>query len=219
MDSIIAPASILARIIMSRPVRDHARDLQHSIGNLSRLRFTLAHENAHLLLDCPDPDPNYTASMALYERIRWLASAVWVDAALANTTPAFPSDWTTFSPRSGATSTVNETTVPARPLKHTVRSAALAALAAESLLLEFQAGVLPADSKAASLRLIDGILAALRLLFGLVLTALSQHLNVLTFVLVMLAVCLRYGRRAEPDDCAFLPMRRNLMSMGSCPRG
>jgi hypothetical protein len=74
-----------------------------------------------------------------------------------------------------------------------------------------------ANSRVGLLRVIDGILAALRLLLVLVLTALSQHLDALTFVLVMLAVCLRYGRRTEPGDHAYLPMRRNLTSMGGRP--
>jgi hypothetical protein len=109
------------------------RALQRNIDDLSRLRFTLAHEDAHLHLDWDEPDPTDSRS--------------------------------------------------------------------------------PAEI----LRFIDGFLAALRLLLLLVLTALSQQLDALSFVLVMLAACLRYGRRAEPGDHDFLPMRRNLTSLGSCP--
>jgi len=85
--------------------------------------------------------------------------------------------------------------------------------------LTFQEDALPAGSTAAFLRFIDGILAALRLMLVLVLTALSQQLDALDFVLVILAACLRYGRREEPDDHAFLPMRRFQMSLGRCPPG
>ena len=85
------------------------------------------------------------------------------------------------------------------------------------IFLAFHRDVPSANSRAGLLRVIDGILAALRLLLVLVLTALTRQLNARTFVLVMLAVCLRYGRRTEPGDHAFLPMRRNLTSLGSRP--
>ena len=87
------------------------------------------------------------------------------------------------------------------------------------LLVKISTDVLAATSRPALLRFIDGILAALRLMLVLVLTALSQQLDALAFVLVMLAVCLRYGRREEPDELAFLPMRRNQTSLERCPKG
>lgn len=84
--------------------------------------------------------------------------------------------------------------------------------------LTFQDDALPTGSTA-FLRFIDGSLAALRLMLVLVLATLSQQLDALDFVLVILAACLRYGRREEPDDHAFLPMRRNKTSLGWCPQG
>jgi hypothetical protein len=85
--------------------------------------------------------------------------------------------------------------------------------------LTFQEDALPTVGKGAFLRFIDGILAALRLMLVLVLTALSQQLAAHTLVLVILAACLRFGRREEPDNHAFLPMRRNQTSLGRCPLG
>ena len=72
------------------------------------------------------------------------------------------------------------------------------------------------DSKATLLHLIDSMLAALCLLLVRVLAALSRRPDVLTFVLIMLAACLRYGRREEADDYSSLPMPRYERSLGSC---
>jgi hypothetical protein len=84
--------------------------------------------------------------------------------------------------------------------------------------LTFRPAAPPPDNKPTLLRLLDGILAALRLMVILVLAALSRHPQALTFVLVMLAACLHYGRRAEPAERAFLPMRQFQRSLGSCPQ-
>jgi hypothetical protein len=84
--------------------------------------------------------------------------------------------------------------------------------------LTFQEDALP-GSTAVFLRFIDGILAALRLMLVLVLSALSQQPDALAFVLVILATCLRYGRREEGDDHAFLLIRRFQISLGRCPPG
>jgi hypothetical protein len=74
------------------------------------------------------------------------------------------------------------------------------------------------DSWAAIVRVIDSVLAAMRLMRLLVRAGLGYGLNALTFVLVMLAACRHYGHRSEPDDHASLLIRRNLVSMGSCPQ-
>src|SRR5215813_4666631 len=50
------------------------------------------------------------------------------------------------------------------------------------------------------------------------LAAFSRRPDTLTFVLVLLAACLRHGRREEAGDHAFLPTRRNLTFLGSCPQ-
>ena len=78
--------------------------------------------------------------------------------------------------------------------------------------------LLPDESRSKLLRFIMGILAALRILLARVLAATSRRPDALTFLLLMLAACLRYGHREEPDDHALLSLRRNLTSMGSCPQ-
>ncbi len=76
------------------------------------------------------------------------------------------------------------------------------------------------------LRFIDTLLAMARLCLvqilllayerSLVLARRGRSLGTLAFVLAILAVCRRYGRRSEPDDHASLIIRRRLVSMGSC---
>lgn len=73
---------------------------------------------------------------------------------------------------------------------------------------------LASDSRDALLRFVDGVLAALRLMLVVMLAALSRVADVVTFVLVMLAACLRYGRRQEPGDHDSLVSRRYQTSAG-----
>jgi hypothetical protein len=75
-----------------------------------------------------------------------------------------------------------------------------------------------ADSFAAVVRLFDRAIGALLLLRMLVRTALNHRPNARAVVLLILAICRRYGRRSEPDDHDPLLIRRRLVSMGSCPR-
>jgi hypothetical protein len=77
------------------------------------------------------------------------------------------------------------------------------------------AGALLADSWAAMVRVIDSVLAALRLMRLRVRTSLGRRFKVAAFVLAILAACRHYGHRAEPDDHASLFIRRHLTSMGS----
>jgi hypothetical protein len=85
-------------------------------------------------------------------------------------------------------------------------------------LLSIGAGSLIIDSWAAMARVIDGVLAAMRLTRLLVRACLRYRVNALAFVLVMLAACRHYGHRSEPDDHASLLIRRNLVSMESRPQ-
>lgn len=78
-------------------------------------------------------------------------------------------------------------------------------------------GFVPQVDRAALLRLLDGILTALGLTLILVLAALARRPDGLMFVLVMLAACLRYGRREEPGDHAWLPGHQYRTSLGSSP--
>jgi hypothetical protein len=78
------------------------------------------------------------------------------------------------------------------------------------------AGALLVDSWAAMVRVIDSVLAALRLMRLRVRTGLGRRFKIVAFVLAILAACRHYGHRAEPDDHASLFIRRHLMSMGGC---
>ena len=84
-------------------------------------------------------------------------------------------------------------------------------------LLALQEDVFSPDSNAALLRMLDGILAALCLMFVLVLAALARRPDGLMFVLVMLAACLRYGRREEPGDPRLAAQVQYRTSPGSSP--
>lgn len=187
-------------VIHTSPALDHVGDLRRSIGHVSRLRFTLAHENAHLLL-LDGHGSNQSGAAAFIDVLHLFGSAAWgaaegwwpnglqADAGPAGTAQ-LPRDQYTgpeFGGRRG-------------PL---VR-------------LTFRENVLRPGSRTALLRFIDGILAALCLMLVLVLTALTRHLDALTFALVILAACFRYGRREEPDDHGSLPICRYQRLLGGC---
>jgi hypothetical protein len=202
--------------------------VRHLIDELSDLRHNLLllDSATHLTLDCPQPQ-NLSGSAALIEGIQLLAGVTPVDdwlpllsagVAPASTGLTSPCDEMLFSSWSRLTS------APAR-MSNKAQSflcadaAEFGGLPAPRIVLTFQVDVPPRDNRAALLRLLDGILSALCLMLVLVLAALSRQPNALAFVLVILAVCLRYGRRSEPDGHAFLPMRRYQTSLGSCPHG
>jgi hypothetical protein len=73
---------------------------------------------------------------------------------------------------------------------------------------------LVADVAVAAIRQIDKVSAAVSAEMARRVALLAWNPGVRTFVLVILAVCRRYGRRSEPDDRALLPMRRHLTSWG-----
>jgi hypothetical protein len=74
----------------------------------------------------------------------------------------------------------------------------------------------PDDRKALG-RFVGGIIAALSMLLVRVLAALSRMFNAVNSVLVMIAACLRYGHRQEPDDHHSLPARRYQSWPGRAP--
>ena len=53
---------------------DHVRDLRSAIEGVSRLRYTLAHEDAHLLFG-----PNATGMTSVLGMLRWVTGATRVD--------------------------------------------------------------------------------------------------------------------------------------------
>jgi hypothetical protein len=165
-----------------------ARELRRGIEDVSRLRYDLAHENADLPVLAGVNSTGMTACLAVFE---WLAGVARLN------------EWLQV-PSSDAD--------PA--------SALLAQQPDIGLWITrtFRADALLRHSRVAFLRLLDGILRALCLILVRVQTALSRHPDALMFVLIMLAVCLRYGRREEPGDHAFLPTRRYQTSLGICPQ-
>jgi len=182
-----------AQVISSGQVRV----LRRGIDEVSSLRYTLAHENAHLELE-PLKGPNFTGMTAILGAFEGLAGATRI-----GERPQVPS--------------TDEVPASTLLVHNQVTWRRFVGLPGQRCLLAFREDVLPQDNRSVFLRLLDGVLAALRLMLVRVLAALSLHADALTFVLVMLAACLRYGRRSEPDDHAFLPMRRNLTFAGSCP--
>jgi hypothetical protein len=143
-----------------------ARDLRRDIQDVSSLRYTLAHENAHLQLD--SRSPNFSGMAALLEVLHLLAGLVRFDER-----PQAPSTDAILA---------NAWLVQNQNAGH-----GFVGLPSPRLPLAFREGVLPRNNKSASLRLLDGILAALCLMLMRVLAALSRHPDGLIFVLVMLA--------------------------------
>jgi hypothetical protein len=199
--------------------RGNARTLRRGIDDVSRARFNLAHELAHLL---GWGSSNHSGMTATVEAAHWLAGATpiddWpdgspIDAAPSGTSSTPPFDGTRFnlwSRRVGA---------PVKILGETFALSRMPyGLPSPRIRPRFREEALSPDSRAALLRLLDGILAALCLMLVLVLAALSRHPDGLIYLLVMLAVCLRYGHRGEPDAYTSLPPRRYERSLGSCPQ-
>jgi hypothetical protein len=168
---------------------DHVRDLRSAIESVSRLRYTLAHEDAHLVFR------HNATGMSGFLGILRSGVDEWRRVALP------PSD-----------AILASTALDQHPGHGFVD------LPGIRFLLALQEDVFSPDSNAALLRMLDGILAALCLMLVLVLAALAQRPDGLTFVLVMLAACLRYGRREEPDDYAFLPKVDIGHRQGSSPQ-
>jgi hypothetical protein len=177
------------------PALDHVHDLRRAIADVSGLRNTLAHEQAHLLI--PWRSPNSSGMTAAVEAFQWLAGATRVD----ERPQASPAD-----------------AILARtpPMQDQDLGHDFVELPTSRLLMRFVEDVL---NRIALLRFLASILAPLCLRLARVLAACSRRPGTLAFLLVMLAVCRRYGRHDDPDDHHFLPMRRYLTSWGGCPQG
>jgi len=203
-----------------------ARPLRRRIDQLSDLRHDLlrAEEN-HWRLSSPY-DQIKLSPKGLPSEIPFMEGAIWAAVltlvAAGDLRSAYPADaglgsslaLAPFDPRLTDDGQIVDAAVFTGPLP---RGPVDAATSNAILLLRYKGDVLPGDSRAGLLRVVDGILAVLCRLLAIVLTALARHLDAPALVLVLLAACLHYGHRAEPADRAFLPMRRNLTSMGSCP--
>ena len=173
---------------------DHVRGLQSAIEGVSRLRYTLAHEDAHLVLG-----HNATGMTAIFGVFKWLAGIYRVD-------------------RWQQTLTADELLAGASLDQDHHLGIGFGGLRERPIMLAVRPDAFPPVDRAALLRLVDGILTALCLTLILVLAGLARRPDGLTFVLVMLAACLRYGRREEPDDHAFLPKADIGHRRGSSPQ-
>lgn len=211
---LLARGSVLTVGHLIDPATYRPGDVRHRIDTLSDLRHDLLLFDSATSLSLDYPKPNFTGAMAILEAVHLLAGAarvnVWLQPSSAGTVPARtalspPIDEPPFSPRWYPPNGAVEIATQAHEAMH--------------VLLRFQEEALPPDNTVALLRLLDGILAALGLMLIRVLAALGRQPDALTFVLVMLATCLRYGRREEQDGDTFLPIRRFQTSLGSCPHG
>jgi len=201
---------------------DDARTLRRSIDDVSRLRYDLAHELGHvLLLDCCSYNSSENSDVEAAVGPPAFADLLdnSLDASLAGATQAgaaftSPLDGLRFNLWSRRVGASVELVSPVPGFVHFrgIYGPARALTGSRSPRV-----ALPPDNRAALLRLLGGILAVLCLMLVRVLAALSRRPDALTFVLVMLAACLRYGRREDPDDGTSLPIRRYRPSLGSCP--
>jgi hypothetical protein len=101
---------------------------------------------------------------------------------------------------------------PASPISPAQR-VKLKTASPDQTLLRFIAQLI-ADLAAALVRMVDNMLVAVHVTLARLVAAHAQDPNLVALVLVILAVCRRYGRRSEPDDPAVLPMRRYPTSRG-----
>jgi len=194
--------------------RNNARSLRHSIAELSELRrtFTRAHELAHSELSQSEPvNPSPVSTDKSGSRRPHVTFKLKGPLEVGGTPQPSPAD------TDSAKVTLGSTAYPSP------WSNALSGLSASELSLRsgdtLWAEMAPSVGRDLKriypllVRLIDGKLAAL----FIALTVLSRHPNALSFVLVMLAACLRYGRREEPDDHAPMPMREKRTSVRELP--
>jgi hypothetical protein len=173
---------------------DHVGGLQSAIQGVSRLRYTLAHEDMHLVLG-----HNATGMTAIFGMFKWLGD-IYQNGGWQRTLTA-------------------DELLAGAPLGQDHHfGIGFGGLRERPIMLAVRPDAFPPVDRAALLRLFGGILTALCLTLILVLAALARRPDGLTFVLVMLAACLRYGRREEPDDHAFLPKVDIGHRQGSSPQ-
>jgi hypothetical protein len=186
-------AILLVDVSLYQDDRSDARTLRRRISDMSRERFDLAHEVGHTLL----LQGSSLRNTAVGEAVEAPAFADLVDnsidASLAGTTQASasfasPLDGMRFKLWSRRLDGPVKNFCPVQAFAPTRGSHELPG---SPVLLTFRDDALPRDTKAALLRFLDGILAALRLMLVRVLDALSRRPDALAFVLVMLAACLR----------------------------
>ena len=154
---------------------------RHALGVATRLRNSLAHETAHELLDLPLPvifGINNSGMSSVFYVVKYL-SGISVDEPISvRTTDLSPADAPFLRNQNAVDRLRSQSLNPmARRVEVFIRVA-----------------------RSALLRLLDGIITALCLVLMFALAALARLPHGLAFILVMLAACLRYGRRDEPAD-------------------
>jgi len=213
-------------LVETSPYEDHSSGYQRSIDKLSALRtnFNRLCELGHLTLQ--GNECNHTGMAAAHESLEWLAdterlvSGDWFTVPAADAVPSvapvkfpcveLPSSRSPWQIRTASRWFWQEQSdvYGSFELRDVRLSVSERIRVAYSLLV---------DSWIASFSLIDSLLRVFSCMEALR-TAVFRRLSVRTFVLLLLAVCRRYGHRAEPDDHTFLYVRRYLTSMGSCPQ-
>jgi len=194
-----------------------ARDLLSSIDEVSTARYNFLHETTHLALgyyDSLDVTGPLVFTQFKYQGADSSCVNDWFKLPPAEVTPVGTTLPSLFD---GASSNLGAYCVmpPAEAVDQ-----ALSLLRVDEPPVTLRRPLLwvlvRAEHRQAFVRFLDGILAALRYMLGRVLAAISRQPAALAFVLVVLATCLRYGRRSDTDDHAFLPTRRYQTSLGSC---
>lgn len=202
-----------------------------------RSRYTVAHELAHHVLadidGCPTgmADTGKTSTLLallrLVDEIDPALLSVFADVALApDASLDIPSAWPSrvaglpswrsgVLPKSGfKDSPIEDSVAPtvAEPvLSVTPASVATLPWAEVRRFIEYLARLVAkavADIAVAAIRQIDKVRAAVCAELARRVALLARNPGVCAFMLIILAVCRRYGRRAEPDDPAVSPIRR-----------
>lgn len=209
----------------------HITPVRRRIDELSGLRQNLLVLSTDRHLKLTRLEPNFTAPAASMEGIQWFAGAAQVgdwpqlradDAAPAYTPLTACSDGSPFTPWRYGTKAFGAPTLLSLGLTdHSGQRmvVSLSAPSAEDQHPKVNVKYAWVLSFVEILHLIDSAIAFLWLMFVRLLAALSRHPTAVAFGLVILATCFRYGRRSEPSDDNFLPMRRYQTSLGSCSHG
>lgn len=216
-------------VVMTSARQDHVSDARRSIQTLKALRsnFDLAHEVGHITLVLHGP--NLTGMAAAHDALQLLTSMPLTPVADWPTVPTFE------AVRAISTPAIPRLSLPsdhAQPWQ--VKAAFMFAWheihhldqgfghfldkrpTSGNMRVLFREGVLIADDWLASLRLLDSLLRVFCCTVALRVASV-RRLDIRTYVLVLIAVCRRYGHRAEPDDHNSLPVRRHLTCLGSSP--
>lgn len=214
-------------VVMTSARQDHVSDTRRSIQTLKALRsnFDLAHEVGHITLALHEP--NRTGMAAARDALQLLTSMPLTPVADWPTLPTLEAVRAISRPAIPRLSLPSERLQPwqikaillysrheIRHLDHDFDHFLDKWPTSGNMRVLFREGVLVADDWLASLRLLDSLLRVFCCTVALRVASV-RRLDIRTYVLVLIAVCRRYGHRAEPDDHSSLPVRRHLTCLGS----